>query len=52
MRRISGEQLAREKPSADCTDCGREADQARSQTWVELNGRFYCARCAENEGLT
>jgi len=53
MKKIPAEQLVREKPSADCANCGKEVDsQINPQgTWVKQGNHYYCPRCAKEEGL-
>lgn len=53
MKEIEAEQLIIEKPSADCSNCGKELDSDLDPkgTWVIQGSHYYCPRCAKKEGL-
>jgi hypothetical protein len=52
MIRYSAADLAIRSPGLSCTDCEPEVAAAPpGETWVFHVNRYYCARCARNEGL-
>lgn len=40
MQRVPAQELARTKPNASCCDCGKEANEAGSETWTIQGGNF------------
>lgn len=51
MKKIRAQDLARQKPSASCCDCGKEANEAGPEVWTIQGGNARCPRCSRDEGL-
>lgn len=50
---ITASKLVKLKPSAECCDCSKEADDSpEDEVWTIWNNKLiYCPKCASHEGI-